>query len=166
MNLTISICIAQYTIQMTHSQQHAASYSDTSRDIVQVPHEQRNGDQVFGLACVLLVKHDDVETFTRVYSAISLLHKFYRVQYTGQSQGDQLNLLSLLVLNDLSQFHSELERIPSSLTTHTLVKFPLQLEQFLMEGNFSQFFDLAKKTPVRSTPCSCHLSSRPHVRRF
>jgi 26S proteasome regulatory subunit N12 len=110
------------------------------------------------LACVLLIQHNDVETFTRVYTAIS-------PYYTGLSSNGMsstarssdgtrakvigLNLLRLLVLNDLSQFHSELERIPSSLKTHTNVKFALQLEQFLMEGNFSQFFDLVKNTPSK-----------------
>lgn len=99
---------------------------------------------------MLLVKHDDVETFTRVYSTLSPYYTTNSVSNTpDRAKVIGLNLLRLLVLNDLSQFHSELERIPSSLTNHTLVKFALQLEQFLMEGNFSQFFDVVKKTPSK-----------------
>lgn len=58
----------------------------------------------------------------------------YKFQILG------LNLLSLLAQNRLGEFHTELELLPVDELRNVYIKYPVSLEQFLMEGSFHKVF--------------------------
>jgi len=50
-----------------------------------------------------------------------------------------LNLLRLLAQNRTAEFHTELELIPPALhDANIYIKYPTQLEQYIMEGSFNK----------------------------
>ncbi|XP_078046134.1 regulatory particle non-ATPase 12 [Augochlora pura] len=50
-----------------------------------------------------------------------------------------LNLMFLLSQNRVAEFHTELELIPSDvIETNTNIKFPLNMEKYLMEGSYNE----------------------------
>lgn len=49
-----------------------------------------------------------------------------------------LYLMHLLVENRLAEFHSEVELLAPGDRESTFIAFPLQLETFLMEGNYTK----------------------------
>jgi 26S proteasome regulatory subunit N12 len=50
-----------------------------------------------------------------------------------------LNLLRLLAQNRTAEFHTELELIPPALhDSNVYIKYPTQLEQYIMEGSFNK----------------------------
>ncbi len=51
-----------------------------------------------------------------------------------------LNLLSLLAQNRLAEFHTELELMPVDKLKDVYIKYPISLEQFLMEGSFHKVY--------------------------
>jgi len=59
----------------------------------------------------------------------------YKYQLLG------LNLLRLLAQNKLAEFHTELELLPTKdLYTNVYIKYPVSMEQYLMEGSYNKVF--------------------------
>jgi 26S proteasome regulatory subunit N12 len=58
-----------------------------------------------------------------------------------------LNLMRLLVCSGVSQFHTELESIPKSEYSNIFIKFPIQLERFLMEGSYHKLLHARGQVP-------------------
>ncbi|KAL6069119.1 26S proteasome non-ATPase regulatory subunit 8, variant 2 [Balamuthia mandrillaris] len=58
-----------------------------------------------------------------------------------------LNLLRLLALNRISDFHTELELIPVEQHENVYIKHPVMLEQYIMEGSYNKVFEAAKDVP-------------------
>ncbi len=61
-----------------------------------------------------------------------------------------LNLLRLLALNRIAEFHTELELIPLDKHDNIYIKHPIQLEQYIMEGSYNKVFSAAKDLPAPS----------------
>ena len=48
-------------------------------------------------------------------------------------------IFSLLAQNKVSEFHTEIERLePSEIHSDIYIKHPIQVEQYLMEGNYNK----------------------------
>lgn len=59
----------------------------------------------------------------------------YKYQLIG------LNLLCLLALNRLAEFHTEIELLsPKIIQTNIYIRHPVSLEQYLMEGSYNKVF--------------------------
>lgn len=61
-----------------------------------------------------------------------------------------LNLLRLLALNRIAEFHTELELIPLDKHDNIYIKHPIQLEQYIMEGAYNKVFSASKDLPAPS----------------
>jgi 26S proteasome regulatory subunit N12 len=60
-----------------------------------------------------------------------------------------LNLLGLLASNEIARFHSELERIETDqMMGNVLIQYPMQLEQWMMEGSYSKLWQAVAHPPV------------------
>ena len=52
---------------------------------------------------------------------------------------NQLYISSLLAQNKVSEFHTEIERLePGEIHDDIYIKHPIQIEQYLMEGNYNK----------------------------
>lgn len=58
-----------------------------------------------------------------------------------------LNLLRLLVCNKISEFHSELERIPHTEHANIFIRAPILLERYLMEGSYNKLLNARSQVP-------------------
>ena len=57
----------------------------------------------------------------------------YQLQLLG------LNLLALLAQNRVGEFHTELELLPpDAIHNNVYIKYPVALEQYLMEGSYNK----------------------------
>ena len=61
-----------------------------------------------------------------------------------------LNLLCLLSQNRVSEFHTELERLPCSELSNVYIKHPVSLEQYIMEGSYNKVLSLKGNVPAES----------------
>ncbi|XP_047133009.1 26S proteasome non-ATPase regulatory subunit 8 isoform X1 [Hydra vulgaris] len=62
-----------------------------------------------------------------------------------------LNLMRFLAQNRLAEFHTELELLPAKeLYDNVYLKCPVQLEQYLMEGNYNKVFLSKGNVPAES----------------
>jgi len=70
---------------------------------------------------------------------------FFRSQLLG------LNLLCLLAQNQVSDFHSEIERLTyDEMQNDLYIKHPIKIEQYLMEGNYNKLFLAKSNIPSES----------------
>jgi 26S proteasome regulatory subunit N12 len=58
-----------------------------------------------------------------------------------------LNLMRLLAQNRVSEFHSEIELIPIKFHENLYIKYPMELELYLMEGSYSKIRKMKDKSP-------------------
>ena len=58
-----------------------------------------------------------------------------------------LNLLRLLASNQIADFHTELELIPTEMLDNAFIKHPVQLEQYLMEGSYTKIIESRSDVP-------------------
>ena len=57
----------------------------------------------------------------------------------------QIFFSSLLAQNKVSEFHTEIERLdPSEIHSDIYIKHPIQVEQYLMEGNYNKVSSIKK----------------------
>eukprot|EP00823_Brevimastigomonas_motovehiculus_P007522 TRINITY_DN657_c0_g1_i1.p1 TRINITY_DN657_c0_g1~~TRINITY_DN657_c0_g1_i1.p1 ORF type:complete len:274 (+),score=32.83 TRINITY_DN657_c0_g1_i1:42-863(+) len=106
---------------------------------------------VLEFAALFSIRDRDVTAFER---HVVQLKTYYNDYASILPESDRrwsilgLYLLCLLVLNRLSDFHTELELIPQSQQIkNTYIRFPIQLEEYLMEGSYSKVFAARDKSP-------------------
>ena len=58
-----------------------------------------------------------------------------------------LNLLRLLAGNQIADFHTELELIPTDMLDNTFINHPVLLEQYLMEGSYTKIIASRNEVP-------------------
>jgi 26S proteasome regulatory subunit N12 len=100
-------------------------------------------------AAFLSIKLEDPEQFERHMSQLKTLYfDFANVLTPSPKQNVilALNLMGLLALNRVAEFHTELELVPVKLRSNEYIAYVLRLEQYLMEGSY------AKITSSRSPP--------------
>ena len=61
-----------------------------------------------------------------------------------------LNLLRLLAQNKVSDFHVELEAIPTEMHSNVFIVHPIRLELFLMEGSYNKLWAARADVPDES----------------
>ena len=61
-----------------------------------------------------------------------------------------LNLIRLLTLNRIAEFHTVLESLPSKDLLHEnkFIQHPVNLERWLMEGSYSKVWGAREEAPV------------------
>lgn len=97
--------------------------------------------ETYELASLLSVRDEDVEAFERHIALTKTFYSDYS-DFLPPSQRKNLilglNLLHLLSMNRMSEFHSELELIPLELHEDLFIKHPVEVEQCLIEGSYSK----------------------------
>lgn len=89
------------------------------------------------------VERGDIPAFERYMAQLKCYYTDYQTtelppsSYQLQLLG--LNLMSLLASNKVGEFHTELELLPvDALHSSAYIKYPVSLEQYLMEGNYNK----------------------------
>ena len=115
--------------------------------------QQRLARGTFEQAALLSVKSGDMDGFERHFAQL-------RVYYSEPSVAGALppsplmypllglNLLHLVVESRLSEFHSELELLPAGAREQGPIRFPLEIEQQLMEGSYSEVLSVTREGPT------------------
>jgi len=98
------------------------------------------------------IKKGDITFFDRYFA--QLKHYYHELSsnlpkspYQNELIG--AHLLSLLSQNKMSEFHIEIEIIdPNTLYSDPFIKYPVLLEQHLIEGNTNKFFSVCNESPA------------------
>uniref|UniRef100_A0A6U4Q689 PCI domain-containing protein n=1 Tax=Hemiselmis andersenii TaxID=464988 RepID=A0A6U4Q689_HEMAN len=110
--------------------------------------------EAYELACLhVSLPQDDVPSFERHMSQLKTLYTDYAgvlppSQRQFELQG--LGLLSLLAQNKIAEFHTELELISVDQWENPFIKFPIKLEQYLMEGSYQKVLSSGGEVPAPS----------------
>jgi 26S proteasome regulatory subunit N12 len=112
------------------------------------------GREVLELALLTSVTTGDMRSFERNFAQ---LRPYYAATVAagavpvevvaGRQHVVGLYLIHLLVENRLAEFHSEVELLAPGDRESTFVAFPLQLETFLMEGNYTKIISCRDAAP-------------------
>jgi len=112
--------------------------------------EQLLARETLELACLLSVRRRDLSGFER---HVAQLKMYYNDHQQGLSPSEQkypilgLYLLHLLASDRIGEFHTELELIPVDDYENMYIKQPIQLERYLMEGNYAKVLEAQKDVP-------------------
>lgn len=99
------------------------------------------------LACFLSIRRRDLAGFER---HVAQLKMYYSDQQKGLAPSGQKNqilglyLLHLLASDRIGEFHTELELIPLDDYSDQHINQPIQLERYLMEGNYAKVLEATK----------------------
>lgn len=100
------------------------------------------------LGVLLAVADDDFSAFVR---NVSQVKTYYALSPTSTNdrrcQVLGLNLMYLLVENQLSEFHAELELLTDDEARSPLVTFPINLERQLMVGSYDEVLNAGSHVP-------------------
>jgi 26S proteasome regulatory subunit N12 len=118
------------------------------------PAELLAAREAYELGCLLSVANEDIPGFERHYQLVKSCYTDYAgvlKPSENQHQLQGLNLLCLLAQSKIAEFHTELELIPVDLwDSNAFIKFPIKLEQYLMEGSYPTVLAAAGSTPAPS----------------
>lgn len=110
------------------------------------------GREALELATLHAVKEKDVKAFERNFVQVKTYYTDYGSLLEESERKWQLialNLLCLLAHNRIAEFHTELELVSSKIRQENMyIKFPIALEQRLMEGNYNQVLRMRKVLPM------------------
>ena len=109
---------------------------------------------VLEVGAQVAILQKDLEAFERYMAQL----KCYYFDYDGVLEPSAfmnellgLNLLLLLAQRRLAEFHTELELLPpQELADCIYYRYPIQLEQYLMEGCYNKVFALRGSSPAKS----------------
>eukprot|EP00283_Hemiselmis_rufescens_P009506 CAMPEP_0173432970 /NCGR_PEP_ID=MMETSP1357-20121228/10588_1 /TAXON_ID=77926 /ORGANISM="Hemiselmis rufescens, Strain PCC563" /LENGTH=265 /DNA_ID=CAMNT_0014397639 /DNA_START=32 /DNA_END=829 /DNA_ORIENTATION=+ len=113
--------------------------------------------EAYELACLSVsLPQDDVPSFDRHMSQLKTLYADYagvlpRSERQFELQG--LGLLSLLAQSKIAEFHTEIELIPVDQWENPFIRFPIKLEQYLMEGSYQKVLSSVGEVPAASYKC-------------
>jgi len=102
----------------------------------------------FGI--LLSVKDEDMDAFAR---NVAQIKSYYAAAPKTASPSTQrfhilgLNLMHLLVENNLSEFHAELELLSSTEASTPYISFPINLERQLMVGSYDEVLNAGAHVP-------------------
>lgn len=93
----------------------------------------------------------DIPSFERYMSQLKCYYYDYK-KVIGESEEMYkilgLNLLYLLSQNKVADFHMEFELIPNEvMLANQFIRYPLALEQYIMEGRYNKIFEAKKTSP-------------------
>jgi len=103
------------------------------------------------LGVLLSVADEDLDAFAR---NVSQLKQHYSASFSTTPRADSkkchilgLNLMYLLVENNLSAFHAELELLSNTEASSPFVSFPINLERQLMVGSYVEVLRAGSQVP-------------------
>uniref|UniRef100_A0A7S3QCN2 CSN8/PSMD8/EIF3K domain-containing protein n=1 Tax=Chaetoceros debilis TaxID=122233 RepID=A0A7S3QCN2_9STRA len=102
------------------------------------------------LGVLLSIKNEDFDSFAR---NVAQLKAYYAASPTGDNAANinvhilGLNLMYLLVENNLSEFHSELELLTTDQASTPYISFPITLERQLMVGSYDEVLNAKSHVP-------------------
>ena len=113
-------------------------------------------------AVLLSVKLGDEAAFARNFLQLQTYYTDIRDAGLPSSQRELpilgLNLLRLLVQNRTAEFHAELELLgPDAAANSVYIRYPVELEQCLMEGSYAKVLALRREAP--SPECAYFLEA-------
>ncbi|KAG8229894.1 hypothetical protein J437_LFUL009758 [Ladona fulva] len=96
----------------------------------------------------------DIASFERYMAQLKCYYLDYRDQLPASAYEFQLlglNLLFLLSQNRVADFHTELELLPpDQIQGNIYIRYPLSLEQYLIEGSYNKIFLAKGNVPAAS----------------
>merc|ERR1719333_731226 len=112
------------------------------------PAEQELAREMLELACYLSIRRKEMTAFERNVAQL----KMYYSENKATAAASKfpilgLYLLHLLASDRIGEFHTELELIPVDDCKNTFIKQPIQLERYLMEGNYAKVLEAQKDMP-------------------
>eukprot|EP00933_Yihiella_yeosuensis_P031494 TRINITY_DN2506_c0_g1_i1.p1 TRINITY_DN2506_c0_g1~~TRINITY_DN2506_c0_g1_i1.p1 ORF type:complete len:280 (-),score=58.29 TRINITY_DN2506_c0_g1_i1:233-1072(-) len=101
------------------------------------------------LACFLSIRRRDLSGFERHVSQLKMLYADHKDLKPSEQKYPilGLSLLHLLASDRIGEFHTELELIPTDEMEGIYIKHPVQLERYLMEGNYAKVIEAQKDVP-------------------
>jgi 26S proteasome regulatory subunit N12 len=106
--------------------------------------------EVYELAVILSLKVKDFPSYER---HIALVKPYYfdfgALLPDSERKWPTLgaNLLGLLAHNRIAEFHTELELISIDARTNNFIRYPVEIEQHLMEGSYNKVLTARKSMP-------------------
>merc|ERR1712032_1590346 len=99
------------------------------------------------MACFLSIRRKDLPAFERHVAQFKMHYNDQKDlgQSAQQSKILGLYLLHLLAADRIGEFHTELELIPVDEHGGSFIKQPIELERYLMEGNYSKILEEKKQ---------------------
>jgi len=107
--------------------------------------------EILELAALLSIYNKDEKGFERHIAQVKTYYNDYGVALPLSARQYMLlglNLLRLLANNRMGEFHTELELIPTDLMENIYIKHPLELEQFIIEGNYNKVYRARRDVPA------------------
>lgn len=126
---------------------HFPTYLSPNTESKTKPQEVVIVQETLEHAILLAAKRKDMDSFE------SNFHQL-QIYYTSGVTSERrlmllgLNLLRLLVCDKISEFHSELDRIPFSDHTSMYIKNPILLERYMMEGSYHKLLNARGQVPA------------------
>lgn len=141
--------MAQLKLQIFSFQSSGALYDQVKQDPA-ASKERLLAQEVLELACFLSIRCRDLEGFER--HVTHWKPYYYDLGPTKQSETKSpilgLYLLHLLASDRIGEFHTELELIdPDEHEKNQYIRQPVQLERYLMEGNYQKIMEAQKDVP-------------------
>ncbi|EKX40397.1 26S proteasome regulatory complex, subunit RPN12 [Guillardia theta CCMP2712] len=109
--------------------------------------------EFYELGCLVSAQSEDIEGFERHFAVVKSCYTDYAgvlPQSEKQYELQGLNLLCLLAQSKIAEFHTELELIPVDVWENPFIKFPINLEQYLMEGSYQKVLESPGGVPSKS----------------
>jgi len=110
--------------------------------------------ETYELACLhVSLKQKDMSSFERHMAQLKTIYTDYSAlipKSDRQMELQGLSLLSLLAQSKIAEFHTELELIPVGEWETKFIKFPIKLEQYLMEGSYQKVLASNQDLPCDS----------------
>lgn len=101
-------------------------------------------------ATILSIYEEDMAAFERNFTQLGVYYSDLAKDLPESTLHNPIvgtRLLQLLVENRLAEFHGELEIIPDQIRSDSNIAFPIQLEQYLMEGSYNKVLEQRSKVP-------------------
>jgi len=110
--------------------------------------ERQLAQGVLELACMLSIRLRHEQSFER---HVAQLKMYYNDKAQGQKyQILGLYLLHLLASDRIGDFHTELELIPVEDHANEFIKRPIEIERYLMEGNYTKVLEAQDSKPTHA----------------
>eukprot|EP00345_Euplotes_harpa_P017719 CAMPEP_0168347720 /NCGR_PEP_ID=MMETSP0213-20121227/19205_1 /TAXON_ID=151035 /ORGANISM="Euplotes harpa, Strain FSP1.4" /LENGTH=265 /DNA_ID=CAMNT_0008356957 /DNA_START=8 /DNA_END=806 /DNA_ORIENTATION=- len=108
--------------------------------------------EIYEYAVFQSIEEQDIKSFERNYATLNFYYKELKDVLPESSKKNSvlgLYLLYLLSQNKISEFHVELQSIPSSEHGNIYINVPVSLEQYFVDGNYSKVL-ATKKAPLEA----------------
>eukprot|EP01087_Luapelamoeba_hula_P022076 TRINITY_DN783_c0_g1_i1.p1 TRINITY_DN783_c0_g1~~TRINITY_DN783_c0_g1_i1.p1 ORF type:complete len:277 (-),score=67.00 TRINITY_DN783_c0_g1_i1:39-869(-) len=110
--------------------------------------------EILEYAVLLAVRQRDMSAFARHFAQVKTYYFDSTNSFKSLPPSTRqypilgLNLLYLLAINRIAEFHTELELIPIEKHENVFIKHPIQLEQYFMEGAYNKVYNAVKDAPA------------------